>query len=281
MIGGMPSDVIKVWALACVASSTLGWAQPVAPTPGAGGGSQLPLPPQVQTMNGVLAPVPGEIFRTLDTFRDANWRGVLQPDLTELRVVGGPPRIALSLGLVIGEGFIAIAADEPDEVQDLGKTALKLARALGVEASVLRRGKSVVDYAEKGDMDAVREEWSGVSTDLKEAMRQIRSASLPQLVTLGGWLRGLEALTVLIGQRYTPESAQLLYQPALLDAFEQRIAEMPAKVRLSPAVKEMSRGIVTLRPLIGRDPKSTPLTAGEVKKVRKIAGDLVKGIYEE
>jgi len=265
---------LTMFALLYLAGSTLVPAQ-VVPQ----GGEDV-LPPQAQNVGGVLAPVPSEIFRTLDTFKDSNWQAVLHPDLAELRPMGGPPRIALSLGLVIGEGFIAIAADEPDEVEKLGKTALKLARALGVERSVLRRGKSIIDHAEKKEMAAVRREWSGVSADLKDAMIQIKSNPLPQLASLGGWLRGVEALSALISQHYTPKDALLLYQPALLDSFEKSLSGMNAKVRLDPAVVEMAKGITALRPLIGGN-RTKPLSKQEVEKVRKISGDLVESISQD
>ncbi len=88
------------------------------------------LPPQVQRIDGVLVPAPSEIFRTLDTFRDSNWTAVVHPELATLRTTGGSSQIALSLGLVIAEGFLAVAAEDAAGVQDLGREAHKLARAL-------------------------------------------------------------------------------------------------------------------------------------------------------
>ncbi|MEA3187576.1 MAG: hypothetical protein QOD99_1406, partial [Chthoniobacter sp.] len=120
------------------------------------------LPPQVQRIDGVLVPVPSEIFLTLDTFRDSNWTAVLHPDLATLQTTGNSAQIALSLGLVIAEGFLAVAAEDSVGVQDLGKEAHKLARALGVEKSVVGRGNSIVDHASKKEWAAVRKEWSGV-----------------------------------------------------------------------------------------------------------------------
>ena len=38
-----------------------------------------PLPSQAKQVDGVAVPVPKEIFRSLDQFRDANWRAVSVP----------------------------------------------------------------------------------------------------------------------------------------------------------------------------------------------------------
>lgn len=235
------------------------------------------LPPQVQRIDGVLVPVPSEIFRTLETFRNSNWKAVVHPDLATLRTSGGSSQIALSLGLVIAEGFLAVAAEDAVGVQDLGKEAQKLARALGVEKSVVVRGNSIIDHASKKEWAAVREEWAGVHADIREAMVEIGSEPLSQLVSLGGWLRGAEALSALVSQHYSAEGAQLLSQPALLDYFGARVSQMEGKIRADPTVMEMEKGIVRLRPLIGSDHR-TPISEQQVKDIHNIAADLVKSI---
>ena len=235
------------------------------------------LPRQVQRIDGVLVPVPNEIFRALEAFRDSNWQPVLRPDLATMQTTGISAQIALSLGLVIAEGFLAVAAEDATAVEDLGKAALKLARALGVEKSVLARGNSIIDHAGKKDWVAVREEWSGVNADLKEAMVEIGSEPLSQLVSLGGWLRGAEALSALVSQHYSTEAAQLLHQPVLLDYFGKRVSQMEDKIRADPAVIEMEKGIIRLRPLFGSE-NQTPISAQQVKEIRTIAAELVKSI---
>jgi hypothetical protein len=194
-----------------------------------------------------------------------------------MQTTGNSAQIALSLGLVIAEGFLAVAAEDTTEVQDLGKAALKLARALGVEKSLLGRGNSIIDRAGKKEWAAVREEWSGVNADLKEAMFEIGSEPLSQLVSLGGWLRGAEALSALVSQHYSAADAQLLYQPILLDYFGKRVSQMESKIRADPAVIEMEKGIIRLKPLIGSEYR-TPISEQDVKEIRNIAADLVKSI---
>jgi len=236
-----------------------------------------PLPPQVQRINGVLVPVPREIFRVLDSFPEPNWQGVLRPDLAALQPAGDPSEIALSLGLVVGEGFVAIAARDAHEMEDLGRAATKLARALGVEKSVLRREKSIVDHAGAGNWAAVRAEWSSVDADLKEAMLEIRSQSLSQLVSLGGWLRGLDALAALVAQRYSATRAQLLSQPFLLAYFAGQVGAMESRIRDTPALAALEAGFVRLQPLVGKkDPP--PLSEREVREVRAVSGELVAAI---
>lgn len=271
---GMPKGAVERTCLLFIASVSCALAEPQSSI------DEARLPPQVQRINGVLVPVPDEIFRVLDTFRDSNWKAVLHPDLSALRPAGTPARIALSLGLVLGEGFLAISAEDEAEMQDLGKAAVKLARALGVEKSVIRRKKSVMDHVDRKDWAAVRKEWSEVTADLKAAMIEIKSEPLSQLVSLGGWLRGLEALATLASQHYSAGSAQLLHQPVMLDYFAEVVASMHSKFREDPAVIAMEEGIGRLQSLMGS--KHGPsISKHDVRAIHHVSADLVKFLCTE
>ena len=97
--------------------------------------------------------------------------------------------MALRHGGVIGEGVIAVEAQEGGEVKEVGNAVLTLARGLGVEPIVMRRSRSIVELADKDDWSAVRKEWDKILPDVEEGMKQLQSERLSQLVTPGGWLR--------------------------------------------------------------------------------------------
>ena len=61
----------------------------------------------------------------------------------------------------------------------------------------------------------------GVVSDLESGMIEIKSTELAQLVSLGGWLRGTEALSALVLQNYSPERAELIRQPGLARLFRE------------------------------------------------------------
>ena len=110
-----------------------------------------------------------------------------------------------------------------------------------------------MEYAEKGDWAGVRKEWDGVLPDVQEGMNELQSEQLAQLVSLGGWLRGAEALTALVLQNYSDQKASLLWQPALLDYFDNRLQQMTGDVRENPAVVKMRDGMRRVRPLIASE----------------------------
>ena len=127
-----------------------------------------------------------------------NWRAVKHPEVVRWKSHGDQAQIATLLGVIIAEGFIAMEAEDANEVKNVGTTALKLARGLGVEERALRRSRSIMDLADKNEWAAARKEWDGVLSDLESGMLELKSADLSQLVSLSGWLRGTEALCALV-----------------------------------------------------------------------------------
>ena len=176
-----------------------------------------PLPSQAKEVHGLAVPVPKEIFRSLDQFRDANWRAVKRPEVARWKSHGDQAQIATLLGVVIAEGFIAMEAEDSTEVKNLGSNVLGLARGLGIREHALRRSRSIMELADKNEWSEARNEWDGVLSDLESGMIELKSAQLSQLVSLGGWLRGTEALSALVLQNYSPERSKLIRQPELID----------------------------------------------------------------
>ena len=143
-----------------------------------------PLPSQAKQVHGLAVPVPKEIFRSLDQFRDANWRAVKRPEVARWKSHGDQAQIATLLGVAIAEGFIAMEAKDSTEVKNIGNSVLKLARGLGVEKSALRRSRSIMEYADKEEWVEARKEWDSVFSDLQSGMIEIKSKELAQLVSL-------------------------------------------------------------------------------------------------
>ncbi len=196
----------------------------------------------------VVIPVPSEIFGVLDKLGSPDWASVLP--------AGFPPpsqdraRVALQLGRVIADGFIAVQARNPEKVKDIGREVLRLAGAIGVRESVIARSRRITEAADAKDWSKVRRELDGAMQDVKRAMVELRDDDLAQLVSLGGWLRGTQTLTQIVGGDYSAETAELLHQPALVDYFSRRISSMPPALRDNALVASIHDKLELIRPLI-------------------------------
>ena len=232
-----------------------------------------PLPSQAKQVRGLAVPVPKEIFRSLDQFRDANWPAVKRPEVARWKSHGDQAQIATLLGVVIAEGFIAVEAKDSIEVKNIGNSVLPLAGGLGIRERALRRSRSIMELADKNEWSEARKEWDGVLSDLETGMIELKSAQLSQLVSLGGWLRGTEALSALVLQNYSPERSNLIHQPELIDHLEKQLRAMSSDTRARPIVVKLLDGIHTIRTLV--ESETGPLSEETVQKVHGVCAELV------
>jgi hypothetical protein len=232
------------------------------------------LPSQSTAIENVPVPVPKEIFATLDKFTHPNWVAVQRTELARWKPHGNQADIALLLGAVIAEGFVAVEAHDTDEVKNLGRAVLEAARGLGVERAALRRSRAIVEQAERSDWPAVRKEWDGVLPDVEHGMKELRSEQLAQLVSLGGWLRGTQVLGTLVLQDYSTEKAELLRQPALLDHFERQLIAMQGDIKNQPVLARMRQGIQKVRTLLASNEGS--VSRETVGQIASVAESLLK-----
>ena len=230
-------------------------------------------PKEAQMVERVVVPVPSEVFSVLDKMGKPNWPEVLKAQKSVVEPVGSERQISLLLGTVIAEGFIAVEAESAPEVKNIGNSVRLLAKAIGVEKAVSRRATSIVEYAEKKRWVDVRRELDLALSDVRQAMLELNSEPLAQLVSLGGWLRGTEALAQVVGKSFSKDGAGLLHQPVLIEHFDLRLAEMPEAAKSDPLMIKIRVGLSEIQPLMNEG--TTGISEKAVRKIGSICADLV------
>jgi len=169
-----------------------------------------------------------------------------------------------------------VEAQEGEEVKKIGRSVLNLSAAVGVRKSVTARSNAIIEAADKKDWDNVRNELDRALQDVKEAMIELHDEQLAQMVSLGGWLRGTEALTSVVGKNYSKDSAELLNQPALLNFFQRRMEGLDQRLKRDPLVANIQKKLAELKPLMSDTGGDVP--AKTVEQVHDISRELVKQI---
>ena len=77
-------------------------------------------------------------------------------------------------------------------VDNLGRVLMREARGLGVADRVMRHSASLTDLARHGVGPAVRKELIATQADVEQAVIGLHDQKMAHLISLGGWLRGLE-----------------------------------------------------------------------------------------
>ena len=143
--------------------------------------------------DSISIPTPGELFAALEKSGKTNWAGQYRGPIPV--TYRNRPQIALNLGGLIADGFIAVEAKDGQQVKNIGSDIIKLAKALGVSEKLLGRGNSINDFAENSEWDTLQEELEATQNEVKSSMQSHADQDLVILVTLGGWIRGTQVVT--------------------------------------------------------------------------------------
>jgi hypothetical protein len=271
------ASAVRVLVIAAALSCGLTSTAPAqdSPSPAKEGAGELDLrkfPGQV--IDDVVVPVPSEIFGVLDKLGDPDWAKEItispRPNFTDRSDV------ALLLGSVVADGFLAVQAEDKKAVEQIGRDVLELAKALGVRDTVVEHCNSIEQGAKNGDWDTVRKELDSTQRTVRERMESMKDGALAECVSVGGWLRGTQVVTSVIRKNFSAERAELLNQPDLASYFRDNIQEVIPKVAKPEKLKLISSGLAQIHELMKGGDES--LNEEAVDTIQRITSELVSRI---
>jgi hypothetical protein len=228
--------------------------------------------------DSISIPTPGELFAALEKPGKPNWTGQYRgPMPTTYR---NRAQIALNLGGLIADGFIAVEAQDSQQVKNIGADIIKLAKALGVSQNVLSRGNSINEFAENNEWDALHEELEATQNEVKSSMQSHSDQDLVILVSVGGWIRGTQVVSAAVMQHYDERAAKVLRQPALVKFIHTKINDISPDLHNEPLVKDVSDQLNGIEKLVAFPPGKAP-SADEVRKVNEAVGKVMEQIQNK
>lgn len=225
------------------------------------------------TVENVVVPRPDEVFGALNKLGGVNWKDYVRTDRGSNFT--DRPRIALLLGSVIADGFIAVQAEDTPAVKEIGQRVQSLAEKINVKRTITEHAKAIIEGADKKRWPSVRQELDRTQNDVQKAMEELQDQKLSQLVSLGGWLRGTEILTAVVTKNFKEEGAELLHQPDLLVHFETQLQGMPEFKSQTPLIDQIQSALGEVKPLIATPSKISP---DAVRKINEITTRLDSAI---
>src|SRR5438876_4797707 len=240
------------------------------------------LPPEQLTKaiktDSLTIPTPGELFAALEKPGKPDWAGQYRTPIPV--TYRNRAQIALNLGGLVADGFIAVEAQDSQQVKNIGTDIIKLAKALGVSENVLSRGNSINEFAENSEWDALQEELEATQNEVKTSMQSHRDQDLVILVSLGGWVRGTQVVSASVLQNYDERSAKVLRQPALVNFIHTKMNEIGTELRNEPLVKTVSDQLTALEKLVTFQSGKAPALE-EVRKVNQAVSKLMDEIQKK
>src|SRR3989454_5298499 len=225
--------------------------------------------------DSISIPTPGELFTGLEKSGKINWAGQYRGPIPV--TYRNRAQIALNLGGLIADGFIAVEAKDGQQVKNIGSDIIRLAKALGVSETLLSRGNSINEFAENNEWDTLQEEMEATQNEVKSSMQSHSDQDLVILVSLGGWIRGTQVVSGAIMHNYDERSAKVLRQPALVKFMQSKINEISPELRGEPLVKGVSEQLPGIEKLVSFPADKAP-SLDEVRKVNEAVGKVMEEI---
>ncbi len=226
-------------------------------------------------VNPYTAPSIANIFQQLDELRP------LPFDQLKRTLAGAGAVTREQKGLIFGgliaDGFLIVDAERKNLIDELGRVLLREARSFGVGDRVMRHSASLTELGRRGEWPAVRKELISTQTDVEKAMVELRDQKMAHLISLGGWLRGLEICAGAVESNFSPQRAKVLVQPELVDYFAEEVKTLPPAIAHAPLFEKIRTGLDNLR-LVPAKAKQHDLTLADVRAIRAEARELNSAI---
>ncbi|HEY3899393.1 MAG TPA: hypothetical protein VGM54_12305 [Chthoniobacter sp.] len=229
-------------------------------------------------VDGLTVPMPGEFMAALNKLGKIDWSSKFRIPIATSYT--SRPQMALNLGGLIADGYIAIEAQDGQQVKNIGRDVITLATALGVSKEVKERSSSIEAFAEKGEWDQLKEELEATQNEVKQAMSEAKDQDLVTLVTVGGWLRGVQVISGQIAAHYTELGGKLMRQPGVIEFLDQHLDKLSDKDKDDPSVRIVRKKMGDIEKLLDFPPDKAP-SAEQVKELNVITSDALKEITKK
>jgi hypothetical protein len=227
------------------------------------------------TLDEMTIPTPGELFAALNKQCKPHWSAEYRGPINT--AYSDRSQVALNLGGLIADGFIAVEAMDSQEVKNLGRDILGLAKNLGISKEILARGNSITQFADDNDWNSLNEELESTQNEVKEAMDVLHDDELITLLTIGGWLRGTEVVSDVVLKNFSGQTASILRQPGIVAFLRAKFDNLPAKTKDTPLLKTIDTGLGQISQIVSF-PRGDTASKEDVQKLHDTAAELVKAI---
>lgn len=248
-------------------------------TPAHSGQESMPLPPE-EIQSALVSeelsfPSPGEFFNAVSRSGRPNW-GAAGRCGTNLNATSRQ-QIALNIGALISDGYLAVELQNSQEVKNTGRDILAMARKLNASDSVLARGSSINEFAENNEWNILKEELEATQNEIKLILVEQKDEPLLALISTGVWLRGIHSVTMAAPSPPSPEISALLRQSSIAEALLLRLRSLPDKGAGELPLASLISSMESLRDLLATEPGQAiaPETIGQINK---LTGDLLRSI---
>ena len=196
------------------------------------------------SLDAFTVPTPGELFAALNKQCKPNWTSEARGPINT--AYKDRAQAALNLGGLIADGYIAVEAQDAQQVKNIGRDILALAKTLSISQEILARGASISQFADDNNWPSLREELDSTQNEVKQAMESLHDDELITLVSIGAWIRGTAVVSDVVLKNFSQNTSCILRQPALVDFLRGKLDKLPARTKDTALMKSVDAGLADM-----------------------------------
>ncbi len=185
--------------------------------------------------------------------------------------------VSLGLGVLIGDGFLAAQSEKIEDLEDIGRAVLRHSKVLAAGARVTAHSKAILENSALGDWKTMREDLAATQKDVEAEMVLLKDMEMAHLISLGGWLRGLQIASAAALEPYSPERAAVLARKDLAEYFAATLADIDPSLKKLKHVQALQGEVVNIFNLLDL-PDGKSFDEERVQKINEKSAALVQMI---
>ena len=179
-------------------------------------------------LDALSIPSPGEVFAALTAECHPNWVTLVTPATAPM--TSDRTQLALTLGVLAANGYIAVAAQDGQQVKNVGREMMTVAKALGVSENLMGRGNSLMEFAENSAWDSLSAELEATEQEIRTTMIGQKDHHLVTLSSVAAWLRGLEITTQIVLASDQLKGVDVVREPTLARHLASELELLPERM---------------------------------------------------
>ncbi|MGB0327170.1 MAG: hypothetical protein ACON4R_10305 [Akkermansiaceae bacterium] len=184
-------------------------------------------------------------------------------------------RLALRLGTLIADGFIAVQTGNSQDVEIISSHLSRYAKALGAGDQIKKHAAALLEHAKAKDLNKLKLALATTQRDVESELVGLRDPDLSHLISLGGWLQALDSAALAVNKKFTEERALTLFREDIADYYAESIGSLNPSLSQQKYMIEMRELLQGLRTSMSLKENTKP-TAEAVKEVTEVSAKLVQ-----
>jgi hypothetical protein len=242
-----------------------------------------PIDPTKAVDKGIAMPTPLDKFLALTLLvqtKEIDWKGMFKAievnvdidNLSDTKV-----QIPMLLGARMADGVMAVQAKDAPQLKKVASDIEDLALKIDLPKEDLARSKKITELAEQSKWLQVFAELGFLQQDIMKKLEERADDPRSSLVILSGWLQGTRYTSTLILAHYTNETSNILREPLLIKALEEKATALPVDVKSHAMVEGVVKNLPVLHGHVNVG-LNKPISKQHVEEIKAMSDQCIKKI---